>query len=205
MNSKFKAHAICTCGDKAHALTLKSDILPAPIELLNAPKSLRTGQPSPSDPLNKSASVTMLEIETELHLGPLWLCDSCWDRNREGILDDVLAAFKQLMPKELGFCRNVAVHPELHAKRDFLRNVVTILVAFGMTPDGALTLSEAPRIADLVRTPIRSIEFREADWRNYEPGQVFLPQITAVDILSVKTFSSLPKWYANLSPASSAG
>ncbi len=202
MQAKLKGHVNCTCRGESRSRALNSDILPVHLDLLTQPELPGTEEKTPAAEL---PSQPMVEIEAEVQLGPMWLCDCCWERNREDILSDVLAALKNVIPKELGACRNVAVHPELYANRDFLRNVVTILVAFGMTPDGALTLSEAPRIADLVRTPIRSIEFREADWRNSEPGQLFLPQIMGVDILSVKTFSSLPRWYANLFPASSAG
>ena len=137
----------------------------------------------------------MLEIETEVDFGPLWLCDSCWNRHRDDILRDVRAAFAQAMPRQVGFCHNIVVHPEAYAKRDFLRNVVTVLVGFGMMSSEEVNHAQAPHVAQLVRAAVHSLVFTEADWRNYEAGQVSLPQITGVDILSVKVFRSPAGWY----------
>ena len=137
----------------------------------------------------------MLEIETELCIGPMWLCDSCWDRHRDDILRDVLAAFAQAMPRQVGDYHNLAVHPDLYAKRDFLRNEVTVLLGFGMMSSQEVTYAQAPYVAELVRAAVHGCVFTEADWRNYEAGQVSLPQITGVDILSVKVFRSPAGWY----------
>ena len=130
----------------------------------------------------------MLEIEAELHIGPTWVCDGCWDRSGYGFLLDVLCKLRQAIPNKIERCHGIILHPDLLAKRDFLRNEVTVLVALGMTTDSAVAPSEAPYIAQLVQAAIGQVAFTEADWKHYEVGQLLAKQITSVDILSEKAF-----------------